>query len=344
MTAIRLRYVHEFRDRFGKVRRYFRRAGRQKVLLPGLPGSAEFMDAYKAALEGEPDQREIGASRTAPGTIAAAVAAYYRSAQFVGLAASTKATYRNIIDRFREENGHRRIIGMARKHVEAMIAEKAETPTAANNLLRMVRMLMQFAMSVDMIRTDPTAGVRGVKVRSGGFHTWSEEDIQAFEAKHPVGSKARLALALLLYTAQRRGDVVRMGPQHIKGGTLTITQEKTGAIIQIPIAAPLAEIIAATPSRHLTFLVTKFGKPYSPAGFGNLFRDWCDEAGLTHCSSHGLRKAASRRLAEAGCTPHEIGAITGHRTLKEVTRYTEAANRQHLARTAMEKVSGTKTG
>ena len=54
---------------------------------------------------------------------------------------------------------------------------------------------------------------------------------------------------------------------------------------------------------------------------------------------HGLRKAAARRLAEALCEPHEIMSITGHRTLKEVTRYTEAFDRAKLGRSAMAKLA-----
>jgi integrase len=101
----------------------------------------------------------------------------------------------------------------------------------------------------------------------------------------------------------------------------------------------LAAIIADTAAGNLTFLVTDQGKPYTAAGFGNWFRDQCRAAGLHGCSAHGLRKAAARRLAEAGCTPHEIAAITGHASLREVERYTEAVNRQKLADMAMAKVS-----
>ncbi len=100
----------------------------------------------------------------------------------------------------------------------------------------------------------------------------------------------------------------------------------------------LQAIIDATPSEHLTFLTTAFGKPFTAAGFGNWFREQCNEAGLPHCSAHGLRKAAARRLAEAGCTAHEIAAITGHASLREVQRYTKAADQTRLAVAAMDKM------
>jgi integrase len=146
----------------------------------------------------------------------------------------------------------------------------------------------------------------------------------------------RLALALLLYTAQRRSDVVVMGRQHVRDGVLIVRQGKTGRLVEIPIHSTLAEILAGTPSEHLTFLTTGAGKPFSAAGFGNLFREWCDEAALPqHCSAHGLRKAACRRLAEAGCTEHQIAAISGHLSLSEIQRYTRAASRAKMARAAI---------
>jgi integrase len=115
-----------------------------------------------------------------------------------------------------------------------------------------------------------------------------------------------------------------------------VRQSKTGRTLEIPVNAELRTCIEATPSEHLTFLTTRLGKPYSHGGLSDQFRVWCDEAGLPeHCSAHGLRKAAARRMAEAGCSAHEIAAITGHGTLKEIERYTKAAEQARLARQAM---------
>jgi len=86
------------------------------------------------------------------------------------------------------------------------------------------------------------------------------------------------------------------------------------------------------------FLLTEHGRPFSAAGFGNWMRDRCNEAGLENCSAHGLRKACARRLAEAGCTHHEIKAITGHKTDAEVRRYTAKSDQALLARRALGKL------
>jgi integrase len=151
-----------------------------------------------------------------------------------------------------------------------------------------------------------------------------------------VSTKARLALALLLYTAQRRSDVVRMGRQHVGNGMISVRQQKTGATLTIPVHPDLAAIIEATPSEHLTFLTTSFGKPFTAPGFGNWFREQCDEALIPkHCAAHGLRKAACRRLAEAGCNANVIASMSGHTTLTEVARYTKAADQERMDRDGM---------
>jgi len=162
-------------------------------------------------------------------------------------------------------------------------------------------------------------------------------NIAAFEAKHQVGSRARLALALLLYTGQRRSDIVQMGRQHIRNGILHLRQQKTGASLAIPVHPTLQAVLEATSSEHLTFLTTHGGSPFTAAGFTNWFRECCNDAGLAKgTSAHGLRKAACRRLAEAGCSANVIAAISGHKSLNEVQRYTAAADQLRMARTGME--------
>ena len=196
---------------------------------------------------------------------------------------------------------------------------------------------MTRAIDIGIRGDDPTRDVKAIRIKSGGHHSWTDLEIAQFERCHAIGSRARLALALLLYTGQRRGDVIRMGAQHVRGGTLYVKQEKAGAELAIPMHPDLAAVIAATPSGHLTFLTTTMGGPFAATTFTHWFRRECDRAGLPHCSAHGLRKAAARRLAEAGCTAHEIGAITGHASLAELVRYTKAADQRRLAEAAMAK-------
>jgi integrase len=327
------KFVQAFIDRNGKPRFYFRRPGFKSVPLPGLPWSPQFMEAYENAMAGQPLQ--IGASKTKPGTVSAALIAYYNSQSFLALAPSTQRPLRGILERFRAEHGDKRIALLQRQHIIALLRSKKRF--AARHWLMAIRALMKYAVEIGLREDNPAAGVKLPSLKTDGYHSWTEAEIAQFQAYHGPGTRARLALTLLLYTGQRRGDVIRMGRQHIRDGFMHVRQQKTGIELAVPIHATLAATIAEAPADHLTFLTTRTGKPFSPAGFGNYFRDCCNEAGLSRCSAHGLRKAAARRLAEAGCTMHEIAAITGHASLSEVQRYTKAADQKRLALSAMEK-------
>jgi integrase len=349
MAKVNLPYLDQYTDRHGKARCYYRRNG-LRLALP-LPGDAAFLKAYDEASARFARSPEIASEAARAGTWDALVIAYYRSPDFVTLRASTKVTYRGIIDRWRSEHGAKRVTHLLRRHVQEHIAASMEAsgPHAANNLRQMLKALCRFALDNDWRRDDPTVGVRPVRAKSDGFVSWSEDDIAAFEKRWPVGTRERLALALLLYTGQRRGDVVRMGRQHVGTAVLKrgepaqkiirVVQGKTGVSLMIPLHAALREAIDETPSDNLTFLMTTWGKPFTAAGFGNWFRNTCDAAGLQGRSAHGLRKAAARRLAEAGATALQIGSITGHKTLKEVSRYTAAADQAHMASDAVDKLS-----
>jgi len=334
------KFVHGYIDRHGRPRFYFRRAGFNSIRLPGLPWSPQFMAAYEAALAGQTGQIEVGARRTKPGTVNALVVAYFNSIAFRSLASETQRTRRNILERFRAEHGEKRFALLHREHIVRMLGAKIGTPSAARNWLNTVRALMQFAVVEGMRKDDPTRDVKSPKIKTDGFATWSEQDIAAFETKHPLDSRARLALALLLYTGQRRSDVVRMGCQHIRDGVLHVRQQKTGVTLSIPIHSRLRAVLDATQPHNMTFLTTREGKPFTAAGFTNWFHECCNDAGLPKgLSAHGLRKAACRRLAEAGCTAHEIMAISGHASLREVQRYCAAADQARMARLAIEKIS-----
>ncbi len=339
MARIKQKYVNAVRKSSGRTFFYFRRAGHKRLPLPGLPGSAEFMAAYQAALDNAPEQQiEIGASRSVPGTVNAVIAAFYTSYRFTKNEPITRRTDRNILEAFRAKHGDKRIALLEQRHIEAMIAEKAGKPSAQRNLLRVLRVLLAFAVGEKLRRDNPALGIKLDPIKTDGYHSWSEDELCQYERRHPIGTKPRLALALLLYTAQRRTDVIALGPQSLHEGRLHFTQSKTGAKMNIPVAAPLAETIAATPMIGVkTFLVTKYGKPFTAAGFGNWFRARCDEAGLPHCSAHGLRKAFLRRMAEAGCSEDYIASISGHKDYREIRTYVQAANRAGMATEGMAK-------
>jgi integrase len=326
--------------------------------LTGTPWSEDFMRQYAAALDGVKAQTSnVGAGRTVDGTVNALVAAYLdplsKSSPFKTGRAETKRTRRNILENFRKAHGDkplyrsdisgRKTMLLTREHLQRIVNEKASTPFAQRNFLNTLRAMFRWAAKEGRIPDDPTLGVTRDKVKTTGYKTWSENHIARLEATHAVGTKARLAFALILYTGLRRSDVVKVGPQNIYNGMLTIDQGKTEggeeAHLEIPVHPKLREIIDATPTVGVkTFLVTHLGKPYTAGGFGNLFRELCDQAGCPDISAHGGRKATARRLAEIGCSANQIASITGHASLSEVQRYTRAADRKRMACEAMKKL------
>jgi site-specific recombinase XerD len=225
------------------------------------------------------------------------------------------------------------------------VGSAAKRPHGARNFLKSLRELTAVALQTGLCETGPTTGLRvKAKASAHGFRTWTEDDIAQFEAAHPIGTRARLAFSLLLYTGQRRGDVIRMGRRHVRGDLLTVRQAKTGATVDIPLHPELRAILAASCSELLTFLTTAGGKPFSAGAFTNWFGAQCRDAGLPlGLSAHGLRKAMCRRLAEAGCSTNQIAAISGHATLQEVSRCTKAANQRAMAVAAMQTISRAKS-
>jgi integrase len=209
MPSLRLKYVQQWLDRrSGKSRYYFRRPGFPRMPLPGSPFSEEFEAAYREAMAGQPAP-VTGGREILPGTFNALAVSYLASASFRSLAKSTQSIYRNIIDRLRIENGDSPVAKLERRHIVARMAERADKPESANVLRKVLRATMQHAIEIGMRNDDPTRDVRAIPSKSDdGFHSWTDDEIAQFEARHAIGTRARLAQTLLLYTGQRRSDVV----------------------------------------------------------------------------------------------------------------------------------------
>ena len=294
---------------------------------------------------GRLEVKPLAVGEVLPGSIDALCVSYFGSAEYKRLDERGQRVRRQILDRFRVKNGANRASALKPKDLFQISDAMVDRPEAFNGLLKALRAVYKAGVRRQLIEANPAAAVPLLPSKNpDGFHSWTMEEIAQFEARHPIGTKPRLALALLLYTAQRRSDVVLFGKQHVKDGWLSFTQQKNRkrrpVHLEIPIVAELQAIIDATPSAGLTFLSTRTGGNFTADSFGNMFRKWCNEAGLPHCSAHGLRKATAARLAETGATELEIMAITGHRTSKEVVHYTRAASQRTRAETAFGRLSG----
>lgn len=328
-------YASEFRDVRGKMRVRFRRKGLPTHYPKAMPGSDAFWQEYLAWKNGEPIQ--VGKDRIEPGTFDDLISQFYQSNVWRSIPKeSTKRTYRGELERFRAQYGKRGVATMTAKNVTKLMEKMGNTPSAANNLLKRLRQLFDYAIVLGLRSENPAKSVKSIRVTGDGFHEWTEAEIAQFEAKHAIGTKARLALEIFLCTAQRRSDAATMGEDPEKPGHVKVRQLKTDAKLRIRIHRDLKAAIAACPSGKATFLVSERGTPYTKESLGNWFKKRCVEAGLPQCSAHGLRKAAARRLAELGLSNQVIKAITGHTTDSEVARYTKNADQERLADAAMD--------
>ncbi|MGV7216051.1 tyrosine-type recombinase/integrase [Bradyrhizobium sp. UFLA05-112] len=360
MASIELWRVNSFRDRHGKMRHYFRPPGHKPVPLPGLPGSDEFMEAYRTALrECKAVRPSIGESRTPAGTLDAAIVAYYASPDFKsGLAAVTQSNRRAILERWRIEDGAKRFSGIRSHHLTNMLAPKK--PNVQKNWLKAIRGLMKFGKKMNLRSDDPTQDVEVVRVgKSMGHMTWLEPQVTRYREHHKVGTMPRLALELLLNVAGRRQDAHVLGRQHInRDGKLSWrpqkTRRSTGKTLTISIMPELQVALDAMPkSDVMTFLLTEYGRPFaSAAAFGNKFADWCTDAGLRsvvcddgrvrNYRAHGLRKAALRALAHAGCTGSEMMNVSGHSSLQQLQEYLDEVEQERQADAALTKLRAAK--
>lgn len=333
------RYTHGYSDRHGTPRFYFRKAGQKTVPLTGLPWSPQFMEVYERALrEGAPI--EVGAKRTISGTISAALISYYQSSAFTeALAKVTQQNRRAILEGFRAEHGDKRVALMHATALQNIINKKR--PAAQRNFKKAMRGFIDYCMSHNLMKCDPLEGTKLSKMKTKGHHTWTDEEIAQYQQRHAPGTKARLALELLLQTGHARADVVRMGRQHVKNGKLSMRRQKTDVQFDIPLLSDLVAEIELHPKTDLAYLVTDQGKPFTAAGFGNKFREWCDQAKLDRCTAHGLRKASAIRHALNGASAFELMAWHGWKTIGEAQRYVDEANRIRLAESAGAKMRTT---
>ena len=352
MIAIAYRFLISDVDRHGNKRFYVRRKGAPKVRIRATPGTAEFDAEYRVALGAV---AQATPAHTAPreGTWRWLVSQYLRSAEFKALHASTqRVRLRLLQDTWREPRApgaaecfaDMPVARITERAVVVLRDRKAGVPEAANSRLKAIRRVFSWAKEARIVARDPARDVRFIRTGSQGHHSWTPEEVEQFKQHHRLGTKAYLALMVILLTGVRRSDVVRLGRPHekrLEDGTKTLAftvtknQHRKPMRIEIPILPQLQAVIEASQTGDMTYLVTEYGRPFTLAGFGNWFRDRCNEAGLSHCSAHGLRKAAAATAAENGATTQQLMAMFVWSTSKEADRYTRAAERKKMAADGM---------
>jgi integrase len=326
MAILRLKYVHSFVDKTGRVRFYFRYHGKRWPL-PGEPGTAVFTAAYDA-LRQQYVQAKRGNIAFAPATLGNVIERYVASDKFTKRAPNTQRVYRPLLDRLKEIAGRGIVAELQERHVR-YIRKQFLTPSAADNVVMLIRMLWAFAkddLDIDL-GANPAAEVKNLHQQTWSHEPWPQAVIDDFMAQaHP---NARFGLMLLLHTGQRVSDVAAMRWEQYDGRWLKVRQIKTGRFLQIPCTAPLKEMLDALEHKSDFILTTRCGDGYRANSLGKMVR-------VGEHTAHGLRANAAVILAEAGCSLHQIAAITGHASMTEVLRYTRGAEQKKMALQAVD--------
>ncbi|WP_126974664.1 tyrosine-type recombinase/integrase [Frigidibacter oleivorans] len=334
--------VSRFTDRHGKVRWRFRVKSKADLYLPGAYGSAEFRVAYEAAVAGA--AQPVERTNSTFGTVAWLIENYLRSAKYLNLSEIRRKTIRRELDWLRAEAGQYQAARIETRHVEAIMARKAG-PTAANTVKKNMSMLFNFGIKHGLadLKHNPAKYADRRKENPDGYHTWTAEEMDQFLAHHGTGTKARLAALLIMNTGAARQDVIRLGWQNVRAGRISYRRHKSEIGGDYEILPELAEELRHVPADRMLFLTHGAGRPYKPETFGNWFKDQCKDAGLPHCSSHGLRKGQATRIAEEGGTELEVMSFLAHATPKEGATYTKKAGRGKLADRGLSRVTGVKS-
>lgn len=335
MARQRYQYVQKQTTRHGRVVWYFRIGDGPRTRMKGEYGSPEFVTHWRSLIAGE----ETAVSAPSKFTLQWLVNKYEASAAFKALAPSTQRMRSNILKAVCETGGKMLVSQITRNTIASGRDRRAETPFAAINFMKVMGYLFEWAVDAGYARTNPVKDVKRPKAKVIGHTPWTYEDVAKFYEKHTLGSMARLAMDLLLFTGLRRSDVYRLGPQHIRDGVIEFRAKKNDEPLFIPVHPILQKSIDACSISHMAFLITpKQGRPFkSEASFGNWFAEVCDEAGVS-ARAHGLRKLLAQIVAESGGSNAELKALFGWTTDAMAAHYIKNANAKKLAQSGAEKL------
>jgi len=343
MIETRLKYCIFDPDPNGNDRYYVRKPGHRKIRIKETFKDRDgrvtpaFMKVYFEALEA------LDGKRPAPKTPREKtfywlVDQYYRSPKFKNFDPLTQADKRSVLNRYCETAGNLSYASCRKDDVEASQDKRRETPGAADKLVKYLRSLFAWAIDKKLATFNPAVGIAKIN-ETEGWHTWTPAEVDIYRRHHKIGSKARLALELMLNVGARISDASRIGRKDERDGWLIFVawknrNRKSRKTIECPITRELAEALAATQTGDTVHLVSDLGRPFTINGLGNKMRDWCDAAGLHQCTAHGLRKAAAVILAESGVTAPELCALFGWSKLETAEIYIRQARQRTMVANA----------
>lgn len=347
-------YLYEEKTGSGVTRIRFRwDRDSKRITMRGVPGEPEFEHEYRRLVDlHRRGQHQKPRRDEYDGTYRGLVHRYFKEMDTLVdqhlMAEATRKQRVNLLGRTLPMFGSGDVLTLRPEHVRKIMSTFRETPSQANNVLKTLRAMLEFAVDEGLLPDNAATGVKRCKVKTDGFTAWNRDQLNQFLAAHPVGTKAHLAMMLLIGTACRRSDLVLLGPRHVEDckdhRRISFLQAKHGfaeeSRVIVPVIRPLNDALAAMEMTGKTFLVTEYGEPFSKKSFGKYIRKWCDQAELPkELSAHGVRKAVGALLADAGCSEHEIMAFHGHADARTSEVYTRTANRAVLANNAAARAS-----
>lgn len=313
----------------GKVYWYVRVRKGPRIPIPGEYGSPEFLEAYSAAV-GAGGGKVAPKVRASRGTLRWLVEHWQRSSDWAATSMATRKQRENILVHVLEKSGDRAIEEIDASDIRAGREKRMSTPAAANNFLKTMRALFRWAKEEQLVDQDPAREVRFLKVKTAGFVPWTMADVEAYRKRWPYGTTQRLALEVYINTGLRRGDAAIVGPQHVRDGLIHIKAGKNRVDLYIPILPALARALEAGPLGEMSFITSQYGRPMTKESLGNVFRQWCNAAGVKK-SAHGIRKLAATVIADNGASEQELQALFGWTTNTMSAVYTREANRKRQA-------------
>ncbi len=329
-------HVIRERTRHNRVVFYFRVGKGDRIRLLDDLNSDEFKEAYKAALMG--NKRAFQSKSVSSQSFQWLVDRYLESGAWAALSPATRKQRGLILKDAIERTENANFILITSDVIEGGIDSRRSTPAQANNFLKAMTGLFQWAVKNKHVKINPCAGVSRLSYTTTGFPAWDATDAARFFAAYDVGTIPRLAFELLLQSGLRRSDVVHAGRQHLNGNIFTMRTRKTGAVISVEFSPRLLKIIAATKTGDLHFITNAHGEPFTKESFGNWFREKCRDAGI-YKSAHGIRKLSATIAANSGATSHELMAQYGWATSKQAETYTRGADRIRLGISSSRKVA-----
>jgi len=325
-------YCYREKTRHGSFVFYVRRDRRgPRTRLPDDYGTKSWWEAYYAAVAGQ----SVEPVKRGQKLLSDLIEAYQESREFTSLANQTRkyraAQFRRMIANNPDAEAHE----IEQVHIHRAMSER--TPDAANNFIKAVRGFFEWAVKLGYLASDPTAGISKINVKTDGYHSVTEAEIAQYRAKHGLGTMARAALDVFVLTGARRSDAALLGQKHVINGMIEFQAQKTGEWCYIPILPEMQTIIDA--AKNETFIHQENGKPYAPESLGNMMQRWFAEAGLPHCSAHGIRKYSATNFANHGVSAHQLMAVFGWKRMSQAETYTKKVDRRKLAKEAGDAVS-----